>query len=391
MNTLRVAILLFCLPLLCQGQGNWDIGVFAGGTNYQGDLVISEGPLLSATKPAYGAFLRHSFDFRWSVRFNLLYGQLSGNDQNFDDKSRNIRNFSFNTNLLESSLILEWEPLGKKRIYGDWLFNKIFSPYLFVGLGGVILDRETNYSIATNDGIIDLISQDQNIKNPFVSPAIPFGIGLKYDINKQLLVALELGTRATFSDHLDGISKSAASEGNDWYAYGGVSVSYRFNPKDSDKDGIADRADSCPKIPGVQSSRGCPDSDGDGVEDLEDICPDQIGLPELNGCPDRDRDGIADFEDDCPATFGSMFTNGCPDADGDKIRDTDDRCPFLAGSICRLGCPILDANADGLLNEIDRCSSTPPDYMQPLVSVATKIENFFFLEKMFPNTEMEPL
>lgn len=391
MNALRVAIVLIMLPLYVCGQGNWELGALAGGTNYQGDLVITSEPLLSATKPAYGTFIRHSFDFRWSMRLNFLYGQLYGSDQSFVDKARNNRNFSFHSNLLESSLILEWEPFGKRRFTGNWLFKRILSPYLFAGIGGVGVETKTDYSIATNDGHLDLINQDRSIQNPGIHPSIPFGLGIKYDVNKQLLVGLEVGSRATFTDYLDGISLTANPNKNDWYVFGGLSISYRFNPKDSDKDGIADRADSCPKIPGVESSGGCPDSDGDGVEDLEDICPDTPGIPALNGCPDRDADGIADFEDACPFTPGSIFTEGCPDTDGDKITDSEDACPNLAGSACRLGCPVLDANANGKLEEIDRCGFSYPEHLNEAKELIELFQKVVTINPKYLPAVKEPL
>ena len=391
MNALRVAIIFILLPVFAAGQGKWELGVLGGGTNYQGDLVVTVEPLLTATKPAYGGFIRHSFDFRWSMRLNFLHGTLYGSDQSFMEKYRNRRNFSFESVLLESSLILEWEPFGKKRIKGDWLFNRILSPYLFVGIGGLAVDSQTDYSLATNDGILDLIRQDQGVQNPHFHPAIPIGFGLKYDISKKILIAVEVGSRATFTDYLDGISSTANPDKNDWYIFGGMTLSYLFNPKDSDKDGIADRADSCPKVPGVESSRGCPDSDGDGVEDLEDICPDIAGLPELNGCPDRDNDGIADFEDECPATPGSIFTRGCPDTDGDRITDTEDECPLLAGPLCRRGCPPLDVDADGHPDDAGRCSLCPPDYLKGVVRLNKKIGYLTKASPVFPLKGKEPL
>ena len=59
--------------------------------------------------------------------------------------------------------------------------------------------------------------------------------------------------------------------------------------RDRDGDGIINRKDKCPKIPGLPEFNGCPDNDGDGIPDLEDKCPDEPGEKLNNGCPEKDE------------------------------------------------------------------------------------------------------
>ena len=77
--------------------------------------------------------------------------------------------------------------------------------------------------------------------------------------------------------------------------------SYKFKKKqrDRDNDGVLDKDDECPKIPGLVSLNGCPDTDGDGIIDSEDNCPEEYGLKINKGCPDSDGDGIIDKQDSC--------------------------------------------------------------------------------------------
>lgn len=154
-----------------------------------------------------------------------------------------------------------------------------------------------------------------------------------------------------------------------------LSLSYVFNnepsPKtnykarksssfnDQDKDGIKDRNDLCPDIPGVRKFNGCPDSDGDGIVDSEDVCPTIPGPRERNGCPafDRDGDGVLDNSDDCPDTPGLIAFKGCPDTDNDGLPDHVDKCPEEAGPRVRSGCPSsdIDADGDGIPDKVDMC------------------------------------
>ena len=69
-----------------------------------------------------------------------------------------------------------------------------------------------------------------------------------------------------------------------------VVVPKKAAPLDSDRDGVVDSADLCPKTPaGVKvNSRGCPlDTDRDGVYDYQDQCPNTARNLKVDkvGCP----------------------------------------------------------------------------------------------------------
>ena len=132
-----------------------------------------------------------------------------------------------------------------------------------------------------------------------------------------------------------------------------IGVTFKLGSLDSDGDGISDKNDECPEIPGLEEFAGCPDTDGDGIADKDDQCPDQAGSKDMMGCPDTDGDGIADKDDECPNSAGGSETNGCPDSDGDGVADKDDECPNLVGSIETNGCP--DSDGDGIPDKDDSC------------------------------------
>ena len=134
-----------------------------------------------------------------------------------------------------------------------------------------------------------------------------------------------------------------------------VGLNIKFGGKDTDGDGIYDKDDACPDVPGLEAFNGCPDSDNDGIEDSKDDCPNEAGLAEFNGCPDADSDGVADKDDDCPTVAGLKALNGCPDADGDGVADKDDQCPNEKGPSANNGCPWPDTDGDGILDKDDQC------------------------------------
>ncbi|WP_109302136.1 OmpA family protein [Aquimarina sp. AU474] len=132
-------------------------------------------------------------------------------------------------------------------------------------------------------------------------------------------------------------------------------LTFAFGGKDTDGDGIYDKDDECPDVPGLEEFNGCPDTDGDGITDAKDDCPDTAGLAEFNGCADTDGDGVPDPKDECPTVAGLAELNGCPDADGDGITDAKDGCPNEAGPAANNGCPYQDKDGDGVLDKDDNC------------------------------------
>lgn len=134
-----------------------------------------------------------------------------------------------------------------------------------------------------------------------------------------------------------------------------VGVAFNFGGTDTDGDGIYDKHDLCPEVPGLEEFNGCPDSDGDGIEDSKDTCPELAGLAEFNGCPDTDGDGVSDNNDTCPNEAGLKSLAGCPDADADGLANAQDECPNEAGPVANNGCPWKDGDSDGVLDKDDNC------------------------------------
>lgn len=115
--------------------------------------------------------------------------------------------------------------------------------------------------------------------------------------------------------------------------------------RDKDGDGVLDKDDRCPTVPGPRENQGCPwpDTDGDGLTDNIDKCPKVPGPKENQGCPwpDTDGDGLTDNIDKCPKVPGPKENQGCPDTDrdGDGIVDRLDKCPDVPGVKELQGCP----------------------------------------------------
>jgi len=174
-----------------------------------------------------------------------------------------------------------------------------------------------------------------NVSNAMGSDGDPlthFGIGAKVFLDEDTLIRLDLRDNMTQkNDEDDGeMTHSPEIMLGVSMTFGRTEAAKTCQPEDTDGDGIVDRADACPTVPG-QGRDGCPikDTDGDGFLDDADKCIDVPGVAP-DGCPaDADGDGIPDDKDACPKEAGPA-PQGCPapkDSDGDGILDKDDKCP----------------------------------------------------------------
>lgn len=168
-----------------------------------------------------------------------------------------------------------------------------------------------------------------------------------------------LGLSYWFSDNLGLTYQSAmkqnfVDDGSTHFQHT-FGLALNFGGTDTDGDGIYDKKDVCPEVPGLEEFNGCPDTDGDGIQDSEDTCPDVAGLAEFNGCADTDGDGVSDDKDDCPNEAGIAALNGCPDTDNDGVANAQDQCPTEAGDAANGGCPWPDTDGDSVLDKDDKC------------------------------------
>jgi OOP family OmpA-OmpF porin len=214
-----------------------------------------------------------------------------------------------------------------------------------------------------------------------------------YD-ESELMAVGALGFNIWFSDnvgfnfnHSDklGFSKNVRS-----HYQNSLGLVIKFGGKDSDGDGVYDKNDACPEVPGLEKFNGCPDADNDGIKDSDDSCPNVAGLAAMNGCPDADGDSIADKDDMCPNEKGTKENKGCPDTDGDGVVDKNDKCSTEAGPMVNGGCPWPDTDGDGVLDKDDKCPTVAgiasEEGCAEVMSIGAKMGMDTFAEAILFNT-----
>ena len=159
-----------------------------------------------------GAIYRYNINPRWAVRGNFLFGSVAANDADFD----NI-NLSFESKNQYINLFFDYQIGSRKHR---------LTPYLFGGIGvffmkpkALIENRITNLTEYVE--LQPLTTEGQGMEG-FDSPysltqiSIPFGLGVKFSVNKFVSIGLEWGLRKTFTDYIDDVSKTMLIEQLYW-------------------------------------------------------------------------------------------------------------------------------------------------------------------------------
>lgn len=234
MNKKIFVILLLVIPILSSAQ-RWKryryefqsgfgatnfLGEFGGanqdGTDFIKDLELSQ------TRPSAIFAARYRLHDYYAVKVNFAYGRVSGNDALTEWEIRQNRNLSFFSNIYEFSGQFEFswrkERVGhiyKLRSRGVKGQNALsIWVYGFVGLGTFYYNPKAKLDGETYV-LQPLGTEGQGIyktrdKYSRINVAVPFGFGLKHNINKKFSVLMEFGVRKTFTDYIDDASKTYA-------------------------------------------------------------------------------------------------------------------------------------------------------------------------------------
>ncbi len=196
-----------------------EIGVFLGGSNYIGDV----GPTtyIAPNEPAFGLLYKWNKSPRHSYRFSYTQSEITSNDLNSKETSRNQRGYRFENDLKEVSLGLEFN-------FFDFNLHESstkITPYVASGLNYFL----AKYTLTNAKADLTVAGRTERRK----SIAIPMIVGIKSKITPSFVLALETGARCTLTDNIDGSFNQDFGNinNNDWYVFSGVTLTYTFGDK----------------------------------------------------------------------------------------------------------------------------------------------------------------
>ncbi|MBR4738740.1 MAG: hypothetical protein IK058_01915 [Bacteroidales bacterium] len=178
----------------------------SGGMNYLGDL--NDQSAFGEVHVAGGLGVRCRIDNRWSVHVGGCYGSVSALEDCIA-----MRNLSFRSRIYEGSLVAEFD----FRPYGPGATESMWTPYIFGGMSVFHFSPETQYTAPDGTtswvALQPLCTEGQGTtaypaRRPYTLTqlAMPFGVGVRWRLGKNVSMTAEYGFRKTWTDYLDDVS-----------------------------------------------------------------------------------------------------------------------------------------------------------------------------------------
>jgi hypothetical protein len=194
---LFVGLFLSCLAFDTPAQ-RWAVSAATGMNLYKGDVsdwkLLPNLNQLKVISTAVKFNVRYQRTQAFAYRGQVSLGRISGAGFNNPGPNPLLRTAFFSSPLVEMSGIVDYNFLDyqtDKRI-------KNWSPYIY---GGV------SYLFASPKGSVGSAT-------PFFTWAIPYGVGVKYQLTPRLGLQWEFGSSKAFSDMLDNTPSVGGSDSN---------------------------------------------------------------------------------------------------------------------------------------------------------------------------------
>jgi hypothetical protein len=247
----KIIIIIFFFNTLYTSSQNNEIGIFAGGSNYIGDVgpttYISPFSYNASTNYVGGVIFRKNFNERISARAKLNYSKIGSSDnwpQTVD--YRKFRKKYFKNRIVEVGLGVDFN-------FTDFdIFNSATqkTPYISLGISYFLYDAlEYKETVLPPPPPPYEYEATKSLAHPSAyNISIPITLGYKIKPSKKFIFSFEITANYSFSDNLDGSepskkqieslispieidTKFGSTLSNDWYIFSGISITYIFGKK----------------------------------------------------------------------------------------------------------------------------------------------------------------
>lgn len=220
---LPFCFLLFSVSVSYGQSSRFEVGAHASAFIYQGDLTPSPIGSTETTDIGLGVFGSVKILKPLYLRLNFEQGSLSGDDSRYAYPTwRRERNYKFHTPVTEVSgqLVLNLIDVGR------FIRNVNLTPYVTGGFGVAMLAIERDYS-QTRMAVTPALEEDLAEPLPEQIAVGLAGAGIRYALTPTIALKAEASYRfASFTDYLDGFSKSGNPNMDDHYYITSIGLIY---------------------------------------------------------------------------------------------------------------------------------------------------------------------
>lgn len=207
-----ILVLLWVMFSATAQDYRYEIGGGIGTSGYLGD--VNKSNFMKHPGFSGGLLFRYLPTTRWAVKGNLYVSGISGDSQDDNMSFPERMTYKFNSTLCDFGAQIEFNFFD----YGigpSYMKLKRLTPYLMLGIGGVVASCSGQSSFAVN---------------------MPLGFGLKYKLKERLNIGVEFSMRKAFGDKLDGLRdlngvKSSFAKNTDWSSITMFTISYEFSKR----------------------------------------------------------------------------------------------------------------------------------------------------------------
>jgi len=191
-----IALILLTVCQMASAQ-YFEAGTTFGGANYIGDLTEQrfDGQNFGGM---IGIFARYNATEYLSIKSNLTKGTISADDATARSEAARMRNLHFRSDIIELSVTseLNFQPFNIRA-------KQTGVPYFFSGLALTHFNPQAQMRGSWHD-LQPLRTEGNKYRKNIL--AIPFGLGMKFNISYKLNFGFEMGARKIFTDYLDDVS-----------------------------------------------------------------------------------------------------------------------------------------------------------------------------------------
>ena len=231
MNRKIILLIFFFNTVHILSQDN-EIGIFAGGSNYIGDVgpttYISPFSYNASTNYVGGVIFRKNFNERISARAKFNYSKIGSSD-NWPQTAdyRKERGKYFKNKIIEFGLGIDFNFFE----FDVFESSLQMTPYISTGISYFLYDA-IRYQQTESKAI--KYADAYNL-------SLPITLGYKIKPLKDFIIAFEITANHSYTDNLDGSKPSekqlsssdyfGSTLSKDWYVFSGISITYLFGKK----------------------------------------------------------------------------------------------------------------------------------------------------------------